>query len=207
MTRTANPTREPKQARARTTRDAILEAAAQVLEAESEADAVFNTNRIATRAGVSIGTLYQYFTDKQAILTALARCEILAVRAATAKAATNESAERLAVRSLIRAFPDRPRTRRAALTALMAAESAEGLGRETRATARLLPSRPDLLPLDAFVLTRAVVGAVRAAVLEDSPHLRDPGFEDALMRLIEGYWASARKSGSSQPRRAGRAEL
>lgn len=185
MAKTATPTRDPKQARAMATRDAILEAAAQVLE--GEADTAFNTNRIAARAGVSIGTLYQYFNDKQAILTALARREILAVREATAGVAAGESAERLAVRSLIRAFPDRPSTRRAALTALMAAENAEGLGRETRATARLLPSRPDLSPLDAFVLTRAVVGAVRAAVLEDSPHLHDPGFEDALMRLVEGY--------------------
>lgn len=185
MTKPASPVREPKQARARATCDAILEAAAHIVEANGEADAAFNTNRISEVAGVSIGTLYQYFPDKQAILIALARSEILTVREATA--AGRVEPERLAVRSLIRAFPNRPRTRRAALMALIAAESAQGLARETRTTAAVLPSRSDLSPLDAFVLTRAVVGAVRAAVLEDSPHLHDPRFEDALMRLIEGY--------------------
>ena len=63
--------RSPKQARARATVDAIVEAAAQVLERRG-ADG-FNTAAVAERAGVSIGTLYQYFPDKQAILAAAAK--------------------------------------------------------------------------------------------------------------------------------------
>ena len=188
MARTENPVREPRQARSRATREAILEAAARIIEADGEAPEAFNTNRVAAVAGVSVGTLYQYFSDKQAILVALARREILAVREG-AGAAGVEDPRRRAIRALIDAFPGRPRVRRAALMALMAIESAQGLADETRRTARLLPARPDLSPLDAFVLTRAVVGVIRAAVLEGSDHLRDPGLEDALMRLIEGYGA------------------
>jgi len=60
----------PRQGRSRATVDAILEAAAQVLEAQGSPG--FTTDAVATRAGVSIGTLYRYFADKQAILTALA---------------------------------------------------------------------------------------------------------------------------------------
>lgn len=51
--------------------DAILEAAAEVFERRGYAAAT--TNRIAERAGVSIGSLYQYFPNKDAILVALTR--------------------------------------------------------------------------------------------------------------------------------------
>jgi AcrR family transcriptional regulator len=54
---------------------AILEGAAQVLEAEGF-DAT-TTDRIAERAGVSVGTLYQYFPSKDAVLAMLARCHLL----------------------------------------------------------------------------------------------------------------------------------
>ena len=66
--------RRPRQSRARATWDAILEAAAQVLERDGPAG--FTTASVAERAGVSIGTLYQYFPDKQAILLAGAEREV-----------------------------------------------------------------------------------------------------------------------------------
>lgn len=68
-----NQRRSPKQGRSRATWEAIVEAASQILERRSPA--AFNTTEIAERAGVSIGTLYQYFPDKQAILLAAARRE------------------------------------------------------------------------------------------------------------------------------------
>jgi AcrR family transcriptional regulator len=66
--------RRPRQSRSRATWDAILEAAAQVLERDGPAG--FTTASVAERAGVSIGTLYQYFPDKQAILLAAAEREV-----------------------------------------------------------------------------------------------------------------------------------
>lgn len=65
------PRKTAKQARAQVTVEAILEAGAQVFERLGYATAT--TNRIAERAGVSIGSLYQYFPSKDAILVALAR--------------------------------------------------------------------------------------------------------------------------------------
>lgn len=61
--------RTPRQQRSRDTVGFVLTAAAQVFEREGIAA---TTNRIAERAGVSIGTLYQYFPDKLALLYALA---------------------------------------------------------------------------------------------------------------------------------------
>ncbi len=61
--------RVPKQARARAMVEDILDATAQVLSREGYRRA--STNRIAEKAGVSIGSLYQYFPNKEALLTAL----------------------------------------------------------------------------------------------------------------------------------------
>ena len=61
--------RKPVQDRSRASVDAILAAAAQVFDAEGYAEAT--TDRIAERAGVSVGTLYQYFPSKDALLVAL----------------------------------------------------------------------------------------------------------------------------------------
>jgi AcrR family transcriptional regulator len=176
--------RQPRQARALATRAAIFEAAARILEDEGEA--AFNTNRVAERAGVSIGTLYQYFGSKQAILAAMAREWNARNREALAAglAEGEVSPVRLAIRNQIQAMPGRPATRRAALKAIMAEEGIEGIVRETRATTRLLPK---LDPFEAFVLDRAVSGVIRAAVLEGSPYLSDPRLEDALVRLVERY--------------------
>lgn len=61
--------RRPKQRRARQTVEAVLDAVIRLLKrGGSEA---ITTNRIAEVAGVSIGSVYQYFPDKRAIFTAL----------------------------------------------------------------------------------------------------------------------------------------
>ncbi len=69
VARRLKPLRERQQVRSRETFEAILQAAAQVFERRGYAAAT--TNRIAERAGVSIGSLYQYFPNKAAILVAL----------------------------------------------------------------------------------------------------------------------------------------
>ncbi|SAI66472.1 TetR family transcriptional regulator [Bordetella ansorpii] len=63
------PRKAPTQTRSLETVAAIVEAAAQVLEAEGLEG--FNTNAVARRAGVSIGSLYQYFPGKDALTVAL----------------------------------------------------------------------------------------------------------------------------------------
>lgn len=180
--------RRPKQARSRATRDAIFEAATQILEREGER--AFNTNRIAERAGVSVGTIYQYFPNKEAILIAMARVEQARLAADNARF-KGEDAFRLSIRRLIQAFEGRPAARRAIVKAVIAGEAASALGAEIDRVASLLPPQ-GLSRLDAFVLTRAVVGAVRAAVLENYPGLMRPAFEDALVGLVRGYWRKGR---------------
>ncbi len=68
------PRKNPSQQRSQRTVDAILEAAAQVFTTEGYECGT--TDRIAERAGVSVGTLYQYFPNKDAILSVLMRRHI-----------------------------------------------------------------------------------------------------------------------------------
>lgn len=61
--------RRPKQRRARQTVEAVLDAVVRILKREGAG--AITTNRIAEVAGVSIGSVYQYFPDKGAIFAAL----------------------------------------------------------------------------------------------------------------------------------------
>ncbi|MGH2390420.1 MAG: TetR/AcrR family transcriptional regulator [Chloroflexota bacterium] len=61
--------RMPRQARSQLKIEAILDAAEAVLAAGDPS--AFTTNAIAARAGISIGTLYQFFPHKEAIVCAL----------------------------------------------------------------------------------------------------------------------------------------
>jgi AcrR family transcriptional regulator len=65
------PRKRPRQRRSRATVEAILEAAARLLDRVGYAG--ITTNAIAQRAGISVGSLYQYFPNKQAICSELIR--------------------------------------------------------------------------------------------------------------------------------------
>jgi len=66
---TLKPRREPQQERSRQMRNDILEASIRVLA--SEGPLRFNTLRVAEVAGISVGSLYQYFPNKDALVYAL----------------------------------------------------------------------------------------------------------------------------------------
>jgi AcrR family transcriptional regulator len=103
--------RRAKQERAKQTIGVVLEAAARVLQREGYARAT--TNRIAEVGGVSVGTIYQYFSDKDQIFDALIRREIDALLGLLRGAVLvpdqplTDSLKRL-IERLIRARPDAP---------------------------------------------------------------------------------------------------
>jgi AcrR family transcriptional regulator len=190
-----NKRRIPRQMRAEETVATILEGAAQILEAGGLT--AFTTNAVAARAGVSIGTLYQYFADKQAILRAIAERELKATLAKVAMAmskggtAAPEERVRAIVRAIIGAFRGRQRARKAVVQAVFSEGGGAALQGPIAAfiTAHALGS---LSEQQTFVLSRALMGAIRAAVLEEKPFLRDAAFEDELVRLALAYLAALR---------------
>lgn len=109
--------RKPKQGRSKATVAAIVEAAARILAEQGWAG--FNTNAVAARAGVSIGSLYEYFPDKQALVDEiasdhLARSEALLASAATGITGTDAPAALVdaLVRGLVDLHRDDPRLHR-----------------------------------------------------------------------------------------------
>jgi AcrR family transcriptional regulator len=189
--------RNPKQARALATKEAIFEATVQLLEGEGEA--AFNTNRIAQRAGVSIGTLYQYFSRKEDILIELAMRESIKHRTNNARlnsefeagALTMDEVVRASTRSYINQMKGAPATRRMALKVIRDEATAVQMGRGANTTSNLLPALKGgtrtMRKTDAFILSRAIMGTVQAAVLEDYKGLYGKAFEDGIVRLVEGY--------------------
>lgn len=73
--RAFQPRKQPVQARSTVTVDAILEATVRVLAGSKNAD--FTTKQVAEVAGVSVGSLYQYFPNKQALVSELIRRKLV----------------------------------------------------------------------------------------------------------------------------------
>jgi hypothetical protein len=105
------------------------------------------------------------------------------------------------VQAMVNAFGGRHRARRAVTQAILA----QGLGTEMMGpvaafiTAAGTPVRQGPEPLIAalspeqvFVLSRALMGTIRMAVMEEQPFLRSPAFEDEVVRLVVAYLAAVR---------------
>jgi AcrR family transcriptional regulator len=88
------PRKTPRQARSTATVEAIHVAAIQVLLADGVTR--LTTTRVAERAGVSVGTMYQYFPNKEALLFALVKERLEAVAAAMEVAAAGLAGKPLA---------------------------------------------------------------------------------------------------------------
>ncbi|MFE7276348.1 TetR/AcrR family transcriptional regulator [Streptomyces sp. NPDC057623] len=183
----STPRKRPRQQRSRETYDAILEAAAQLFERDGYARTT--TNHIAERAGVSIGSLYQYFPNKDALLYALGERHVhhLAVELAHVLAELRRSAPPLedTVRTVVTALAALhlrdPRTHRLLYDQAPRPAAAAGQLRENqRALAaevehhlhRLTAGGPDRR-LTALLLVQAVEAQLHGALL-DPPDGRDP---------------------------------
>jgi AcrR family transcriptional regulator len=187
--------RTPRQPRSEATVEAILEASFQLLEADGIEG--LTTNHIAERAGVSIGTLYQYFGGKQAILAALAQRRAAAARDRIADlviAGPQIGTVRLIVRTLATAFEGSPTTRRALLDALTQEGDDALVMRHHLIFFDTIAGKAafgfDLSPEAGFILTHAVIGLLRAATVEADLALDPQRLEDELVRLMEAYIAA-----------------
>jgi hypothetical protein len=106
---------------------------------------------------------------------------------------------RVVVRALLKAFGGRQRLRKVLIEALIANGLSDELARpiekvvqtilaqQSRSQARHFKT---LTPIGLYVMTRALIGAIRSAVMEQSAHLGTTAFEDELVKLLLYYLRS-----------------
>lgn len=191
----------PRQRRAAETVAVILEATAQLLERDGLEG--FTTNAVAERAGVSIGAIYRYFPNKRALMLALAERESALhgeeMQRLLQANGSGLAPDRALVRAFIGAFKGRTRARRIAMGVWFEMTPAEALARRLDAFTQILNQTHETIePINAFVLTRAIYGALRSAVLEGVDFFHDQIFEDELVTLSRAYLAQVRARAAGQ---------
>ncbi|MFM7735477.1 MAG: TetR/AcrR family transcriptional regulator [Alphaproteobacteria bacterium] len=193
--------------------ETILEAAARVLERSSLEG--FNTNRVAEVAGVSVGSVYQYFPNKDALMAALIeraqdglagaiervveRCERESLEVALDAVAEVVVAHQYE-RPLLAAAIDREEIRLPVATTRLGGEA-----RLLAATARLLERHeaelsaldPALAARDCLVITKALVEADMGSERPPPPDLAE-----RIVRALLGYLRGPARDGRG-PRGSG----
>ncbi len=192
--------KEPRQDRSRETVDGILRAAARILARDGYEAAT--TNRIAEVAGVSVGSLYQYFPNKDAIVAALvdahseAMFEVFRRELASLGDADLETAARRVVTAQLEAHKVDPRLHRVFVEQLPKMGMLARFHEITRRSVLLVRTwleahrdevRPRNLDLAAFLLVTTVEALTHAAVLDQHERLHDPDFVDEVVALCVRY--------------------
>jgi AcrR family transcriptional regulator len=196
-TRAISPRKLPAQERSRATVEALLDATARVLVRRGLAGA--STNAVAAAAGVSVGSLYQYFPSKHALVAALherhAR-ELLRVLDEALAESRARGFERT-VEALVRAVAEAHRVN-PALHRVLEGEAADldAAGAldavlAERVHALLAAHRERVAPADLALATRVVMrivdALVHAAVLESASAAVAEAMTRETVRAVLGY--------------------
>ncbi|MFB9835576.1 TetR/AcrR family transcriptional regulator [Actinoallomurus acaciae] len=202
--RRLQPRKQPRQVRAELTRQRILTAAAHIFAEYGYAAGT--TNRIAERARVSIGSLYQYYPNKDAILAELLTRHLDGDRSAATLRRHKDLPEpledviRLFVRVVIENHLDDPQLLRIMIE--QAPRSGELLERVTRQEWEMIGDLRDLFERHPEVRVRDKDTAARlvASTVELAVHqlVAAPGsidttrLENELVAMITGYLRTSR---------------
>jgi len=197
--RTAEPRKSPVQARSTASVDAIVKATVQVLLGVGKER--LTTTRVAARAGVSVGTLYQYFPNKSALLRAALKLHVEEVLTEADKVCigqrgqpVEQMAEALAVAFLAVKMRD-PRKSRALYAVSSDVEGAKiaanAMTRVNHAIVGLLQSAPEVLTVDlrlmATVLQSTIAGVKRHLLESDMPEAQFEAMQHQLVLVVRGY--------------------
>jgi AcrR family transcriptional regulator len=197
--------KQPRQARALATVDAVLAATVQVLEREG-VDAA-TTTRIAEVAGVSIGTLYQYFPHRDAIFNALQDREFeraLVLMQSVLSEGNLERSPRETVTAVVRGlaglYAACPGLHRLlAIEGLRVAKAERVYAFDMRVIAIIrhflsatqAPVRRKNVDAAAFVIFQSVRATMLASLLERPPGLGEAELVEEIADLVMSYLVSS----------------
>lgn len=199
---TLAPRKSPAQNRSRFTVEQILEAAAQVFADLGYAGAT--TNHIAERAGVSVGSLYQYFPNKDAILVALVEQHMRTTTAALGAMTAQALEERWELKTMLERFVQAtvalhtaaPRLHHVLIYEAPRPPSVVVLLHEVEETLakgveRLFIERMGVHVRHArhmaYIMVHVVDALAHEFVLHPPPDLDEEAFKAEVVSLLEGY--------------------
>jgi AcrR family transcriptional regulator len=188
------PRKSPLQARSAHTVDAILEAAARILETRGLV--ACTTNAVAERAGVSIGSLYQYFPNRDALTAALIDRETIQLLADVERA-TQETTSNGRILAMVRAAVAHQMRRPALARIIDFEEQRLPVGERNQRVADMIQvalaaalQLPDALPIsdaqlaahDLLAIVHGMIDAAGARV-----EINAAALELRVMRAVNGY--------------------
>ena len=194
------PRKQPRQERSKITVDAILTATARILTEEGYEKA--STNRIAEVAGVSIGSLYQYFPNKESLVAELLKkhsndmVEIMESKLNSLTDVPLEIAVPELVKAAIAAHAINPKLHRVLNEEVPRIGHIKEVSKTGEQITKMLrvyletwrdQIHPQNLNLTAFILERTVESLSHAAVIEYPENLLNGELEQEVSKLLLLY--------------------
>ncbi|MCG8534285.1 MAG: TetR/AcrR family transcriptional regulator [Pseudomonadales bacterium] len=193
------PRKKPVQARSAFTVNAIFEGCIQVLLAEGPER--LTTTKVAERAGVSVGTLYQYFGDKQSLLAGVLEHHLIEIVEKVEQACSESQGQDLetVVRNLVTAFFDaklgQPDVSRALYAVSAELEGNALVMRYSQRTqtsiVAVLQSIPNVgvtdLVTSSFLLTTMLIGPAQALLSVNAPEVFMEKVKEETVAMLVSY--------------------
>jgi AcrR family transcriptional regulator len=198
--RKKSPVRKPLQARSRALVEVVLEATAQILVKDGYDR--LTTNRVAERAGVSVGSIYQYFHSKEELVAALVdrhMDRLVALVSGELAAAVNlplAAAARRIIGALVRSHMVDPDVHRAILEQVPKVNRMDRVREMDQQFEALLAAvivaKKAKFPIEdprmfAFLVVQTTKAVTLGALLDHPEYLRDERLAEELTRMFMGY--------------------
>jgi AcrR family transcriptional regulator len=193
------PRKSPVQARSTASVDAILEATIQVLLGEGKER--LTTTKVALRAGVSVGTLYQYYPNKSALLQAALKRHMVEVAEAVdvvCKEQAGKTLREMATALITSFLKAKMRDAKTSVALYSVSADVDGVkivqqlgGRINKAIVRMLATSSEPLTTDpqlvASMLQGAMAGVSRRILESSAPEKQFDTLQRELIVMVSAY--------------------